>query len=95
MSYTSIPLHYKEWKKLPKALQEQFKKVLKRRLENPHIVSAHLGGSLQNCYKIKLRQAGYRLVYHADDKKVTVTVVAVGKRNKNEIYDASITRNSV
>ncbi len=38
------PLALKEWKKLAKILQEQFKKVLKQRLENPHIISAGLRG---------------------------------------------------
>ncbi|MDX2346555.1 MAG: type II toxin-antitoxin system RelE/ParE family toxin [Legionella sp.] len=89
------PLALKEWKKLSKTLQEQFKKTLKRRLENPHVVSAALSGQLKNCYKIKLRQSGYRLVYHANDKQITVTVIAVGKRNKNDIYGTSEKRNAV
>jgi len=37
-------------------------------------------------YKIKLRSAGYRLVYRVDDTTVTVTVVAVGKRERNAVY---------
>jgi mRNA interferase RelE/StbE len=35
---------------------------------------------MPDCYKIKLRAAGYRLVYQVEDKTVTVIVVAVGKR---------------
>lgn len=89
------PLALKEWKKLSKSIQEQFKKILKRRLEEPYVISARLSGQLKNCYKIKLRQSGYRLVYYVDNAKVTVTVIAVGKRNKNEIYDISETRNNV
>ena len=89
------PLALKEWKKLSKNLQEQFKKILKRRLENPHVVSAGLRGELKNCYKIKLHQAGYRLVYHVNDNKMIVMVVTVGKRNHNDVYDvASIRRNA-
>jgi mRNA interferase RelE/StbE len=42
------PLALKEWKKLAKGLQKQFKKSLKRRLENPHIISASLRGSLKD-----------------------------------------------
>ena len=57
------PLALKEWKKLSQELQEQFKKQLKPRLENPHVISAKLSGQLKDCYKIKLHQAGYRLVY--------------------------------
>lgn len=81
------PVALKEWKKLAKGLQEQFKKILKRRLENPHVISAVLGGNLTDCYKIKLRQSGYRLVYKVNDNKLIVTVIAVGKRNKNDVYD--------
>jgi hypothetical protein len=36
-----------------KNLQEQFKKVLKQRIENPHLISASLRGNLKDCYKIK------------------------------------------
>ena len=81
------PLALKEWNKLAKGLQDQFKKLLKRRLENPHVISAILRGNLKDCYKIKLRQSGYRLVYQVNDNKLIVTVIAVGKRNNNEVYD--------
>jgi len=37
-------------------------------------------------YKIKLRQAGYRLIYDVNDQTITVTVIAVGKREKGNIY---------
>ena len=81
------PLALKEWKKLSKELQEQFKKILKRRLDNPHIISAALRGRLKNCYKIKLRQPSYRLVYHVNDNKMIIIVVAVGKRNNDNVYE--------
>lgn len=81
------PIALKEWKKLSKGLQEQFKKILKRRLENPHVTSAILRGVLKDCYKIKLRQSGYRLVYQVNDNKLIVTVIAVGKRNNNVVYN--------
>ncbi|WP_336884841.1 type II toxin-antitoxin system RelE family toxin [Sinorhizobium meliloti] len=38
-------------------------------------------------YKIKLRQLGYRLVYRVDDGSVTVLVVAVGKRERGDVYN--------
>ena len=83
------PLALKEWKKLAKELQEQFKKILKRRLEHPHVLSAALRGTLKNCYKIKLRQSGYRLVYHVNDNKMIIMVVAVGKRNNEQVYESA------
>ena len=83
------PLALKEWKKLSRALQEQFKKQLKRRLENPYVISAKLSGQLKDCYKIKLHQASYRLVYQVNDNKMILLVVAVGKRNKNKVYESA------
>jgi len=81
----------KEWNKLGQPIKDQFKKKLKERLENPHVPSAALTGAA-NLYKIKLRQLGYRLVYCVEDKTITVTVIAVGKRNRNEVYDLALSR---
>ena len=81
----------KEWQKLGHTVKEQFKKKLKERLENPHVPAVALSGA-KNIYKIKLRRLGYRLVYYVEDKVVTVTVVAVGKRDRNEIYDIALSR---
>ncbi len=81
----------KEWEKLGHTVKEQFKKKLRERLENPHVPSAALSGA-KNIYKIKLRQQGYRLVYSVEDQTITVTVIAVGKRDRNEIYDIALSR---
>jgi len=81
----------KEWEKLGHTLQSQFKKKLKERLENPHAPKAALSGG-QNLYKIKLRQQGYRLVYSVADDVVTVTVIAIGKRDRNEVYEIALAR---
>lgn len=81
----------KEWKKLGHTVREQFRKKLAERLENPHVPAAALRGA-DNLYKIKLRQAGYRLVYEVRDSTVTVTAIAVGKRDRNEIYDVARSR---
>src|SRR5690606_19552466 len=82
----------KEWKKLGSSIRDIFKKKLAERLINPHIPSAAISGG-SNLYKIKLRQLGYRLVYSVSDPTVTVTVLAVGKRNRNEVYDVALSRN--
>lgn len=81
----------KEWKKLGHTVREQFKKKLKERLENPHVPGAALSGATK-LYKIKLRQAGYRLVYSVEDAMIIVTVIAVGKRDRNEVYDIALSR---
>lgn len=81
----------KEWKKLGHVVKQQFKKKLAERLENPHVPASALTGTA-NLYRIKLRQVGYRLVYSVNDETVTVTVIAVGKRNRNEVYTIALSR---
>lgn len=85
------PSALKEWRKLGATVQAQFKKKLAERLEAPHIPASKLTGG-DNLYKIKLRQSGYRLVYQVLDNVVTVTVVAVGKRERNEVYEKALKR---
>lgn len=80
-----------EWQKLDTSLREPLKKKLSERLENPRIASAGLSG-MPDCYKIKLRSAGYRLVYRVDDDVIFVTVIAVGKRDKQKVYEAAQSR---
>jgi mRNA interferase RelE/StbE len=81
----------KEWKKLAPHIRNQFAAKLKERLENPCIASARLS-SLPDCYKIKLRSSGYRLVYQVLDDEVLVVVVAVGRRDRNEVYNLAAAR---
>jgi mRNA interferase RelE/StbE len=47
---------------------------------------------LGNAYKIKLRNAGYRLVYRVVDDLLVVTVIAVGKRERGQVYDEAAKR---
>lgn len=81
-------LAWAEWQKLDGSIKAPFKKKLIERLQEPRIPSAALS-NMPDCYKIKLRQAGYRLVYRVDDDTVFVTVIAVGKRDKNGVYDTA------
>jgi mRNA interferase RelE/StbE len=76
----------KQWEKLDRNLQNQFKKKLESILVNPHIPSARLHG-YPNSYRIKLRSAGYRLGYKVLDDRLIVLVIAVGRRDKDEIYN--------
>jgi mRNA interferase RelE/StbE len=57
-------------------------------LSVPRVESAWLSG-MPDCYKIKLKNAGYRLVYQVDDKRIVVFVVAVGKRENLAVYRAA------
>lgn len=88
-----LPVALKEWEKLAPPIKSQFKKKLAERLENPHVASARLRG-YDSVYKIKLRTAGYRLVYEVIDNEVVVYVLAVGKRDKNAVYKKLETRHS-
>lgn len=72
----------KEWDKLGHTVKTQFKKKLKERLADPHVPSARLSGyEGEFFYKIKLRSAGYRLVYEVKDDEVLVVIVKVGRRD--------------
>jgi mRNA interferase RelE/StbE len=75
----------KEWRKLGDTVRGQLKKKLASILLNPRIEANRLH-SLPDCYKIKLRSSGYRLVYQVIDREVVVFVVAVDKREGEEVY---------
>ena len=76
----------KEWNKVDSQIKLQFKKKLAERLENPLVLKDKLSG-LQDCYKIKLRTVGYRLVYKVIEDIITVQVVAIAKRDKSLVYE--------
>lgn len=75
----------KEWQKLDSSIRAQLKKKLAQILNNPRIESSRLR-ELEDCYKIKLRQSGYRLVYQVQDERIVVLVIAIGKRDKEQAY---------
>lgn len=76
---------FKEWEALTDSLRKQFAKVLKKRQEQPRIPQAKLSG-LADCYKIKLRSSGFRLVYQVVDNILIIKVIAVGKRERSQVY---------
>lgn len=78
-----IPQALKEWQKLDNSIKIQFKKIIERRLENPYIPSARLY-HLDDCYKIKLKSAAYRLVYKIIEEEKAIVVLVIASRN--EVY---------
>jgi mRNA interferase RelE/StbE len=88
-----LPSALKEWQKLGATVRDQFRKKLDERLDGPRVAGDALHG-LADHYKIKLRSAGYRLVYRVDDGTVTVIVVAVGKRERSDVYRSAARRTS-
>lgn len=81
----------KEWQKLDNSIRERFKAKLKGRLHNPCVLSAKIE---KNRYKIKLRGVGYRLVYEVRDNELIIVVIAVGKRERSEVYRLADSRKS-
>lgn len=77
-----------EWRRLDRVVRDQFKKKLAERLECPRVPASKLSGR-KDRYKIKLRSAGFRLVYEVRDAELVVVVVAVGKRERNAVYKAA------
>lgn len=63
-------------------VRQQLKKKLATILVNPRIEPNRLH-AFPDCYKIKLRSSGYRLVYQVIDQEV---VVAVDKREREQVY---------
>ena len=87
-------LALKEWKRLDGSIKTQLHKALAKRLQAPHVPSARLRGDLQNTYKIKLRDIGYRLVYEVVDRRLVVLVIAIGRRDHDETYLNAVKRNN-
>jgi mRNA interferase RelE/StbE len=81
-----------EWRrKLDKSVREQFKTKLAERQESPRVPGSELCGQ-KDRFKIKLRNAGFRLVYEVRDQELVVLVVAVGKRERNAAYKSAASR---
>ncbi len=94
MTY-SIKVHddfVEELNKLDTAIKTQLRKKLDKVVENPHIPKNRLAGGLHNCYKIKLKRAGVRLVYQVNDDEIYILLLTVGKRADNEVYETALKR---
>lgn len=78
----------KEWNKLGETLQQQFKSKLAERAKNPRVQADKLKGE-PDLYKIKLRSAGYRLVYQVRDQEITIMIISIGKRERSEVYETA------
>lgn len=85
------PKALKELRKLDGVIRLQFLKKLQTRQGNPRVPGDALHG-MKDCYKIKLRGAGYRLVYRVEDERIVILVVAIGKRERGSVYDSAKSR---
>ena len=87
-----IPSAWAEWQKLDGSVKEPLRKLLKKRLDNPHVPGAALHGALTGHYKIKLNKQGYRLVYGVQDDVLIVMVMAVDRREDSLVYQLATAR---
>lgn len=87
-----LPDALEEFQALDGSIRAKFKKLLGKRLEQPHVPGSELHRELKGAYKIKLRKEGYRLAYLVQDDALVVTVIAAGKREDGAIYEAAAGR---
>jgi len=76
----------REWTKLGATIRAQFAKKLAERLRHPRNPKDQLRG-YRDLYKIKLKKAGYRLIYHVDDDRIIVLVIKIGEREREDAYE--------
>lgn len=50
------------------------------------VSTAPFESGIKDCYNIKLRASGFRLVYQVIDCQLIIAVVAAGKRERSEVY---------
>lgn len=75
----------KEWHKLGKAIRQQLARKIKKCCKNLHVFSAKLRG-IKDCYKIKLSASCFRLICQVIDDEHIIAAVAVGKRERSDVY---------
>ncbi|RRE43531.1 type II toxin-antitoxin system RelE/ParE family toxin [Klebsiella pneumoniae] len=81
------PRAWREWQK-PARRSKTVQNKLQQIVQNPRIESTGLS-DLPDCYKIKLKASGYRLVYQVRDSVVVVYVIAIGKEKAAVYHQAN------
>ena len=87
-----MPSALKEWQALDGSVKEPLRKLLRKRLNNPHVPGGALHGDLLGYYKIKLNKQGIRLVYGVEDNVLAVIVMAVDRREDGAVYKSVVAR---
>jgi len=87
-----LPSALKEWQALDGSVREPMRKLLRKRLNNPHVPGGALNGELVGYYKIKLKKLGLRLVYGVEDDALVVVVMAVDMREDSVVYRSALAR---
>lgn len=87
-----LPSALREWQKLDGSVKEPMRKLLRKRLNNPHVPGGALHGALDGYYKIKLEKQGLRLVYAVEDDALVVVMMAVDRREDSLVYRSAVAR---
>jgi mRNA interferase RelE/StbE len=88
-----LPSARREWEKLAPDIKRQAVRKLETLLDQPRVAAARLRG-FDDSYKIKLRSAGYRIIYRVIDARMVIVIVAAGKRDstKADVYTTAMNR---
>lgn len=79
------PSAEKEWAKLDGSIKRRLKeKLANERLKHPRVAKDALR-ELPDCYKIKITTPQFRLIYHVNDTKRTLTILSVATRD--DVYE--------
>ena len=86
-----------DYEKLGKTQKRLVDKAIFKVLQNPLPQSEGgygkpLGKNLTGCYKIKLRDAGIRIVYRLHRTEHGMEIVIIGMRESAEVYDLAAKR---
>ena len=81
----------KEFKDLRPEVRDRFRDKIKERLAEPRVLKDKLRG-YPNRYKIKMKRPPFRLVYEIIDDRIVIQVLAVGKRERSEVYRTAASR---
>ena len=87
-----VPAALAEWQALDGSVKEPLRRLLKKRLSNPHVPGGELHGDLKGFYKIKLRKQGVRLVYGVEEGALVVVVMAIDRREDGQVYLSVVKR---
>ena len=80
-----------EWNRLDNSVRTPFRNKLAKLLSGEAAPSPRdvLAGFPPGYFKIKLRGAGYRLVYYYAEDVLQILMIAVGRRDRKLVYEAA------
>ena len=90
-----LPEAEKDLKKLDHSVRVRVLKVISRVSERPYAkevggygtpLGAKQGVNLTNCYKIKLKKDGIRVVYQLKETEQGMLIIVIGVREDSQVY---------